>query len=227
MYSELECPLTDTQRERLAACITDAEQRAVPDARCLVTTVVWAMACVFLFIACAWVVTRWPVHDVSAWFMVAVGFGAPVCAVVACLSLRTHFDRRREARHIREVLLPRMHALLLSGRRVIRRIQATAVLRIEANEDEGDAFAFDLGDGRVFWVRWQDYLPEPDAAPWPNTDFEIASDHLGSILHCHGAALEPSVVLPPCSWPGEWAAADGCLIIPANLDTVRRRLLCE
>lgn len=58
---------------------------------------------------------------------------------------------------------------------------------------------FDLGDGRVLFLKGPCYFPSDEDAPWPSTDFEIvraAADGTMLGLHCHGTALPPLRVVP-------------------------------
>ena len=85
------------------------------------------------------------------------------------------------------------------GRVTVKRVRAVAVIQIEPLEDEGTGYVFDLGDGRVLFLKGQEYVPEEDGDPWPNTDFElvrtVVHDRLMSLV-CHGAALPPLRVVP-------------------------------
>jgi hypothetical protein len=84
---------------------------------------------------------------------------------------------------------------LQDGRVTVKRVHAVAVVQIDPIEDEGTGYVFDLGDGRVLFLKGQHYDTAGDAdAPWPNTDFEIvraATDGTMLDLHCHGTALPP------------------------------------
>jgi len=84
------------------------------------------------------------------------------------------------------------------GRVTVKRVSAVAVVEIEPLEDEGTGYVFDLGDGRVLFLKGQHYVPDDDD-PWPNTGFEIVrtvvEDRFMS-LTCHGTALSPLRVVP-------------------------------
>lgn len=88
--------------------------------------------------------------------------------------------------------------ILEDGRATVRRVHAVAVVEIQPIEDEGMGYVFDLGDGRVLFLKGQDYDIADDEAPWPNTDFEIvraAADGTMLGLRCHGTALRPLRVI--------------------------------
>lgn len=84
--------------------------------------------------------------------------------------------------------------VLEDGRVTVTRVRAAAVVRIEALEDEGDGYVFDVGDGRVLFIKGPDYFPSDGEMPWPNTEFEIVRAAANGRLldvHCHGEALRP------------------------------------
>jgi hypothetical protein len=85
--------------------------------------------------------------------------------------------------------------VLADGRVVVKRVRAVAVVEMEPVEDEGPGYLFDLGDGRVLFLKGQDYdVAEDEDVSWPNTDFEIVrtvAEGRMLDLHCHGQALAP------------------------------------
>jgi hypothetical protein len=90
--------------------------------------------------------------------------------------------------------------VLEDGRVTVKRVPAVAVVELEPMEDEGSGYLFDLGDGRVLFLKGQEYMPTgDDDPPWPNTEFEIVRATLDNTfidLHCHGDALPPLRVIP-------------------------------
>jgi hypothetical protein len=84
--------------------------------------------------------------------------------------------------------------ILEDGRVVVKRVRAEAVVEIEALEDEGTGYVFDVGEGRVLFIKGPDVFPSDDEMPWPNTEFEIvrtAAEGWLLDVHCHGTALPP------------------------------------
>jgi hypothetical protein len=89
--------------------------------------------------------------------------------------------------------------VLQDGRATVKRVRSTAVVEIEPLEDEGTGYVFDVGEGRVLFIKGPDYFPSEDGMAWPNTEFEIvraAADGRLLDVHCHGAALAPLRVVP-------------------------------
>ncbi|HEX8393948.1 MAG TPA: hypothetical protein VF665_16515 [Longimicrobium sp.] len=84
------------------------------------------------------------------------------------------------------------------GRVVVKRVTACAVVEIEEVEDEGRGWLYDLGDGRVLFLKGLDYSPLDDDTPWPNTEFEIVRglvDREFVAMAYHGRALAPLRVI--------------------------------
>ena len=100
--------------------------------------------------------------------------------------------------------------VLEDGRVTVKRVRPVAVVELEPMEDEGSGYLFDLGDGRVLFLKGADYRPLDDGeSPWPNTDFEIvraALDDSFIALCCRGDALTPLWVVqgeecdPQAAW---------------------------
>jgi hypothetical protein len=124
---------------------------------------------------------------------VALG-GVPLARAALRESRRLKFAEGYMAGRDRELA-----AMLEDGRVTVKRVRAVAVVEIEPIEDEGMGYVFDLGDGRVLFLKGQDYDVADDDAPWPNTEFEIVRAATGGTmlgLLCHGAALRPLRVIP-------------------------------
>lgn len=101
---------------------------------------------------------------------------------------------RDEPRRLQELA-----RVLEDGRVAVKRVRAVAVVQMQPIEDEGYGYVFDLGDGRVLFLKGQDYDVADDDAPWPNTEFEIVrtvADGTMLGLRCHGPALPPLRVIP-------------------------------
>ncbi|HYH82491.1 MAG TPA: hypothetical protein VEX86_22055 [Longimicrobium sp.] len=130
---------------------------------------------------------------VAAGALGAILVGYRLVRAAARNAQRRKFFEQRDAHRNRELA-----RVLEDGRVTVKRVRAVAVVEIEPVEDEGTGYVFDLGDGRVLFIKG-DYFPADIDAPWPNTAFEIvrtAAD--GEILdvRCHGTALPPLRVVP-------------------------------
>jgi hypothetical protein len=133
--------------------------------------------------------------------------GFVVAAVAGALFIGYRFAaeavRKARRREFRQAHTARMSSelsrALEDGRVMVKRVRAVAVVEIEPLEDEGTGYVFDLGDGRVLFLKGDDYFPAEEGATWPNTDFEIVRTAAGGMildLHCHGTALPPLRIIP-------------------------------
>lgn len=125
----------------------------------------------------------------------AVIGGYPLMTAAVRESRRLKFADTYDARRHRELA-----ALLEDGRVTVKRVRAVAVVQIDPIEDEGYGYVYDLGDGRVLFLKGQDYpSPDDEDGPWPNTEFEIvraATDGTMLDIHCHGTLLPPLRIVP-------------------------------
>lgn len=116
---------------------------------------------------------------------------------ITALAEQRRLRRRRES--FAPQALRKLARILEDGRVTVKRVRALAVVEIQPIEDEGMGYVFDLGDGRVLFLKGQDFDTPDDEAPWPNTEFEIVRTVVeGRMLglHCHGTALPPLRVIP-------------------------------
>ena len=104
----------------------------------------------------------------------------------------------RQQKEFLEHRLPAFQKALEDGRVQVKRVTANAVAEIRASEDEGSGYLFDVGDGRILFLKGQRFDPDPDGAPWPNTEFEIVRTAQGGHwigLFAYGKELEPGRVI--------------------------------
>jgi hypothetical protein len=90
--------------------------------------------------------------------------------------------------------LPKLDRALRDDTAWVRRVQPNAVIEIWQYEDEGDGYIFDVGNGKLLYLKGQWIEIDSETSPWPNTDFEIIKttrDRLPLDIICHGEKLEP------------------------------------
>lgn len=117
---------------------------------------------------------------------------------------------------------------LEDGRVTVKRVRAVAVVEIEPMEDEGNGYLFDLGDGRVLFVKGQDYRPLGDETPWPNTEFEIVRRHADGAfldLYCRGEALPPLRVIGRDEYDHEGMWDERETVLEMSLDEALRTVV--
>lgn len=155
----------------------------------------WGLAAVWILTLAAIAATgRANVGGLAAGAIVgAVMVGRRLVRAPVAMASNREFVERHTAQRAREIA-----RILEDGRVTVRRVRAVAVVEIEPLEDEGTGYVFDLGDGRVLFIKGE-YFRGDGEAPWPNSDFEIVRTMAdGEILgvHCHGTALPPLRVVP-------------------------------
>lgn len=135
--------------------------------------------------------------------------------VGVCIGLWTYFQERwRLARSVRRFV----RALRRNKARVTQ-IQSSEVAEIEAQDDEGQTYAFQLPERRIVFVVGQDFYESPR---FPNSDFSIieilgdSNEVVGIHIDKRGETLVPARKISPArvrrmSWPKHLQVVDGSL----------------
>jgi len=116
---------------------------------------------------------------------------------------------------------------LEDGRVTVKRVRAVAVVEIEPMEDEGAGYLFDLGDGRVLFLKI-DLFPLDEETPWPNTEFEIVRRHADGAfmdLHGRGTALPPLRVIRSDEYDPEGMYEEREEVLEMSLDEAVRTVV--
>lgn len=197
MIQEYVREMTPAERASIQSTLRPMPARARQTVLRSIETETWVTAAVALVtgVVIAVVVAKSIAGVVIALSMGVVMGGVPLARAAARESSRLKFAARHTAQRDRELA-----AMREDGRVTVKRVRAVAVVQFEPMEDEGYGYVYDLGDGRVLFLKGQDY-PPPDGeeGPWPNTDFEIvraATDGTMLDIHCHGKLLRPLRVIP-------------------------------
>ena len=193
MYSELTRPLNDRERQ----CLLDSIQSTSAPVTVGGTLVAVGAGtggialCVLLFLSLTWLV-RWPI--LLGLVAAVLGIVAVLCLYFAIQSVESHIHWSRHHRTFIKTTLPSLRAALEDARVAIKHVVARAVIEILEFEDEGQGYLFDVGDTQVLFLKGQQYDPENERDPWPNSEFDIVrtlhGDHWLGIF-CYGTLLEP------------------------------------
>lgn len=90
--------------------------------------------------------------------------------------------------------LPQIEAALADGRVAVKRVAAQQVIELVEFEDEGGGFIFDVGDGRLLFLKGQEFEQGQVEQAWPNSEFEIVRTVRGDRwlgIFCTGDELTP------------------------------------
>lgn len=131
-----------------------------------------------------------------------VGFmvGAPLAVIgIICLFaiITLIVGHRHWSRHHHDFMrdtLPVIHEALADGSVNVKRVTASAVIDVIAFEDEGSGSIYDVGEGRILFLKGERYVPVEENMPWPNSEFEIVRTAHGGLwvgLFCSGEELFP------------------------------------
>lgn len=132
--------------------------------------------------------------------MAVPSIGMVVCLGVIVLLIVDHRHEAQVERTWRREELPKFEHALRDDLVSVRRVQSSAVIEIWQFEDEGGSYIFDVGSGKLLYLKGQWTELRDDEAPWPNTDFEIARtarDRLFVDIVCYGEKLEPVRTIDP------------------------------
>jgi len=142
----------------------------------------------------------------APWQVSAVAWTAGIV-----ISVWSYSDVRRDILPI----IRRLESALRSNQARVVRIQSTAVVEFEEEEDEGAAYAFQLEGEKIVVISGQDFYP---SAKFPNSDFSLV-DILGEdgsvvegTIAKQGTKLKPTRVIPAKVWR--------TLRVPDHLETI-------
>lgn len=146
-------------------------------------------------------------------------------AMIVLLSGYLHWSAVQSGRRRGEV--PQIREALDRGMVSVKRVTASSVAVIEEYEDEGRGFTYDIGEGRLLFLKGQDYAPVSEAMAWPNSRFEIVRSEDGVLwigIFCFGEQLVPEVVIPSSACREEFVYAVHEELVTDELHAFCRRL---
>ncbi len=193
MYREYERSLNATELAEVQRLATNTELTAS-----WWSTLKWAAIWLAGFIgfgAMGVAAAVWSETSTLGMVLFAVTFLAWVfCLACFCIVFTDHFRMARDDRRYQRDMRPRAEAALRDGMVSVKEVEATAVVYIEPFEDEGAGYIFDVGDGKLLFLKGQEYEYCENDAAWPNTRFSITrtgTEDLFLGMFGHGQPLEP------------------------------------
>ena len=170
------------------------------------------------------------VHPILWGAVAGVIASAGIVCLFAIMTLITGYLRWRgyDRAFLRDEV-PLIAAALEDGTVSVKSVAASAVIVLEEFEDEGSGAIFDIGGGKILFLKGQHFFPVDEDMEWPNTEFEIVRTASGNRwvgIFCSGQHLEPSRVIPLADCPEEFAwGEDHEEILEANLNDFATSLL--
>lgn len=212
MIEELTRTMNDDERSLITSWVTNV--------RPLVTlrdTVKWCLIWSAGLICCALLIAYMMRFELSPaggaiLGVIVIGpvaiFGI-VCLCALFLMWSSYFHWSGIHRKFMRYDLPEIRQALLTGMVSVRKIKTTSVIELAEFEDEGSGYVFDIGDGKVLFLKGQQYFPVNEEMPWPSTEFEIVHTYPGDRwvgIFCHGEKLVPvqTVELSVCREDVVW-----------------------
>src|SRR5579871_836331 len=201
-------PLNEKERRLLNAALAWRKRR-LEVLRC---GVVFFSLIFFIIFAGAIIVATTLDKKGPAWYYCCL-FAA---VITFPISLWSYLDLKAE--FIADVRL--VENALLRNEACVIRIQATAMVEFEEEEDEGACYAFQLDEGQMIFISGQDFYP---SAKFPNSDFSIVNIYaddeqlVESLMEKHGHKLEAVRKISSRTKSG--------MNIPDNLEIVEGELI--
>ena len=233
-------PATDRELDQIREAL-DNPPEAISILATLRWLVIWLLGLLLVFVLLGLVIWALsfnlplllnPLLGLVAGFLalVAIVFLYALASAIAAV-----WENRKARPEFETVRRPQLEEALADARVDAVTIRPAAVVALEAFEDEGDGYVFDLGDGRLLFLKGQDLYPSDETMPWPNTDFDLVRTHVHGFelgLTCRGEYLPPQRTIPlsHCKdeiiWDHEEAFIEGTtldafvddLLDPARLD---------
>lgn len=164
----------------------------------LAGTVKWVLVWTGGIILCAFAMTALFWLDVNP-VVVGIAGGPLAIAAIICLYavivlIGSHRNWSRIHRDFMRDSIPRIRKALDDGRVVVKKVAANAVIKIVEFEDEGSGYIYDVGDGKILFLKGQWYFPVDEEMRWPNSEFEIVRTVHGDVwvgIFCLGEELAP------------------------------------
>ena len=123
-----------------------------------------------------------------------IGLAAIICLCAIMMLISGHFRWSRYHRDFVRCDIPEIQAALKHGDVFVKKVSATAVIEIVEFEDEGPGYIYDVGDGKILFLKGQRFYPVSEEMLWPNSEFEIVRAVHGEMwigIFCSGQELAP------------------------------------
>ena len=193
VYSEVTRSMNDQERVLLNKLHSNREPSVS-----LTCTVKWVSIWCACIVACGLAGTAliaFAVHRViGAILGVPLAIAAIIFLYAIILLIESHRNCSQQHYHFLHKKIPRIRKAIEVGSVFVKKVSSNAVITIREFEDEGSGYIYELGDGKVFFLKGQHFYPATEDTPWPNSEFEIVRTVHGDIwigIFCFGVELNP------------------------------------
>lgn len=150
-----------------------------------------------------------------------------ICLYAVFTLIGSYFRSRREFRRFSDEERPKIRTGLADGRVAVKKVVATAVVKLQEFEGQGPGFVYDIGDGKLLFLKGQRFSAAEEDREWPNGDFEIVRTAVGDCwvgIFCRGQALVPVQFIPVDDCKDEVVWADEERLVDGELQAFARSL---
>jgi hypothetical protein len=152
--------------------------------------------------------------------------GLLVVAAIVCLYaiialIGAYIRERRMYLDVERDWVPAARKALAANKVSVKRVESSSVITIEPFDDEGEGYVFDIGDGRVVFLKGDEYFPVHDNMSWPNSEFEIVrciDEAVWVGLFCYGQELIPARVIEEATYSDDVLWDNHEDIVEADMD---------
>jgi hypothetical protein len=191
VYEELTRPINERERSELTNLLTNSVPR-VTVAGTVGWVCVWTGGLLFCAFVTVVLVSLNPV--IGGIIGGALSIAGVICLYAIILVIGTH---RRWARTHQDFVrheTPQIQMALENGHVLVKKVSGNAVIEIVKFEAEGSGYIYDIGDGRILFLKGQRFIPVDEDMGWPNSEFEIVRTVDGDLcvgIFCFGKELPP------------------------------------
>lgn len=150
-----------------------------------------------------------------------VAIAVIICLCATIVLIGSYFRWSRYHRDFVQRVIPEIKAALADGRVFVKKVSTDAVIELIEFEDEGSGYIYDVGDGRILFLKGQRFFPVDDGNPWPNSEFEIVRTvhcDLWIGIFCSGESLTPTRELETSECIDDIVWADREDILDGNIE---------
>ncbi len=164
----------------------------------LAETLKWLAVWVGGLLLCGLVATAWIMlepHPIIGGIVGGpIAIAGIVCfyAIITLISGYSHWTRHYH--HFVRSVIPEIKSALNDGQVFVKKITAEAVIEIIDFDNERPGYIYDVGNGKILFLKGQRFYPDNPDMSWPNSEFEIVRTVHGNMwigIFCSGTELNP------------------------------------
>ncbi len=191
MYEELTRNMNDQERAMLNK-LSLSTYPPVTFAETIKWLAVWAGGILLCGLAATGLIILEPHPVIGGIIGAPIALAGIVCLYAIIMLVDGYFRLTHHHRDFVRGDIPEIKAALDDGQVFVKKVSAEAVIEIVEFEDEGSGYIYDVGDGKILFLKGQRFYPVNDDMSWPNSKFEIVRTVHGDMwvgIFCSGVQL--------------------------------------